>query len=70
MHTNDGFECDRCFKPARAHGMSYFNTEDCCLDCLRAEKQHPDYERARAVESDHVLRGDTNFPGVGKPSDL
>lgn len=65
-----GFVCDRCHKPARAHAMSYFNTDDCCLDCLEKERQHPDYKRAKEAEMRAVQRGDYNFPGVGRPSDL
>jgi len=50
--------------------MSYFNTDDCCLDCLEKERQHPDYKRAKEAEMRAVQRGDYNFPGVGRPSDL
>ena len=70
MDTSDGFVCERCYKPARMHSVSYFNTEDCCMDCLQKEKQHPDYARARKFEEDAVRAGNFNFPGIGKPADL
>ena len=70
MDTSGGFVCDRCYKPARMHSVSYFNTEDCCIDCLTKEKQHPDYERARSAELDAVRQGNMNYPGIGKPADL
>jgi len=70
MDTSNGFVCDRCHKPGLMHSLSFFNTEDCCMDCLRKEKAHPAYAEARRIEEEHVRRGDTNFPGVGKPADL
>ncbi len=70
MDTRDGFICDRCGKASMAHAMSYFNTDDCCLDCLRKERAHPDYAKAKAAESAAVQAGNYNFPGIGKPSDL
>lgn len=50
--------------------MSYFNTDECCFACLRKEQQHPDYEKAKQAELEAVMRGDRNFPGIGKPADL
>lgn len=63
--------CDRCgVELTGVHRMSFFNTDMCCLDCLEKEKQHPDYQRAKAEELAAVQRGDYNFPGIGKPEDL
>lgn len=62
--------CDRCSRQMNAFSMSYFNTDLCCFDCLRIEKEHPDYERARTAELRAVQSGDSAFPGVGAPPDL
>lgn len=64
--------CARCGVSLVNHvaGMSYFNTDVCCLDCLEKERQHPDYQRARQVELEEVRRGNYNFEGIGKPADL
>ena len=61
---------DRCKKKAIATQMSTFNTEICCMDCIDKEKQHPKYEEDAAAENAAVLRGNFNFPGIGKPDDL
>jgi hypothetical protein len=50
--------------------MSRFNTETICTDCETKEKAHPKYAEARRIEHEHVVRGNYNFPGIGKPSDL
>lgn len=50
--------------------MSFFNTEMICLDCNEKEELHPDYWRAKEVESKEVSKGNYNFKGIGKPKDL
>jgi hypothetical protein len=50
--------------------MSYFNTEEICLDCKVLEQAHPLYPEAVAAECAAVKAGDMNFPGIGKPDDL
>ena len=50
--------------------MSFFNTDMICPDCQDREKAHPKYEEARERECDEVLKGNYNFPGIGKPADL
>lgn len=62
--------CDRCHQEALAHTGSFFNTDLICLACEKREREHPDFERARRVESEEVMRGNFNFPGVGLPRDL
>lgn len=62
--------CDRCRKETRAYTMSMFSTDEICLDCKKAEKEHPDYERARLAEAEAVRAGNFNFPGIGVPADL
>ena len=57
--------CDRCCKETDATIMSMLNTDILCLDCHEAEQLGPRYEEARRAESEAVLQGDFNFPGVG-----
>ena len=63
---------DRCARCRRqpATILSMFNLEEICSDCKGREEQHPRYEEARRGEWEAVQRGDLNFPGIGKPSDL
>ena len=63
-------KCARCGGEAGPFTMSRFNTEMCCFDCIDIEKRHPKYEEAEAAEQAAVVRGDYNFPGIGKPEDL
>ncbi len=62
--------CDRCHKPSNITTMSRFNTDTICITCQDKEKQHPDYNRAVEVEMSEVRKGNYNFKGIGKPSDL
>ena len=62
--------CHRCGNETLATIMSTFNTESICMPCCLKERQHPDYERACQAERAAVMRGDYNFPGIGKPADL
>lgn len=48
---------------------SYFNTDRCCMDCLKVERQHPQYAQARKIEEAEIRAGNLNFPGVGLPKD-
>jgi hypothetical protein len=50
--------------------MSYFNTEDLCMECAEKERDHPKYEQAKRVEGEAVAGGDLNYGGIGKPADL
>ncbi len=59
-------KCDRCCKETDATIMSIFNTDILCLDCQEAEQHDPRYEEARRAEGEAVLRGDFNFPGIGR----
>ncbi len=65
---NDG--CDRCSRSTNVITCSYFNTEMICMKCKEKEKAHSKYEEAVKVEREHVLKGNMNFPGIGKPNDL
>lgn len=59
--------CERCTQPASVHSVSWFNTQDICLDCQNEEEAHPDIAYAKDQENKAVLGGDNNFPGVGWP---
>jgi hypothetical protein len=63
-------KCDRCGASAQVTIMSKFNTDILCMSCKQREREHPRYEEADAAEVAAVRRGDYNFPGIGKPSDL
>ncbi len=63
-------KCDRCHKETTIHSMSFFNTDMICPDCEEKERQHPQYAEAKRIETEHCQRGDYNFKGIGKPSDL
>lgn len=62
--------CERCGEESLSFTTSMFNTERICLGCAATERAHPAYEDARRIESEAVLAGDFNFPGVGLPDDL
>lgn len=61
--------CDRCHKETKITTGSFFNTEMICLDCENIEKHHPDYEEAKRIEHEEVVKGNYNFQGVGLPKD-
>lgn len=62
-------KCDRCHKETNTFTGSYFNTEMICLECDSLERRHPDYERAKEVERQEVLKCNYNYEGIGLPSD-
>ena len=64
------WKCDRCGATNTSLTMSFFNTDMICPCCEEKEHNHPDYERAKEIERAHVIAGDYNFIGVGKPADL
>ena len=50
-----------------AHSMSFFNTEEICLQCKRDERQAPGFAGARAADDAAIKRGNYTFPGLGLP---
>jgi hypothetical protein len=66
----DNGQCDRCGKATRVHIMSFFNTDDLCIECVKKEREHPMYATAQEVEREAVANGDYNYGGIGKPPDL
>ena len=62
--------CDRCSTDVDVTTMSYFNEEIICMDCDEKERKHPKFKEALEADQEAVRKGDFNFPGIGKPSDL
>lgn len=62
--------CDRCRAEVTATIMSRFNTQVICFECEVTEQKHPQYEAACKAEEAACRRGEYNFRGIGKPSDL
>jgi hypothetical protein len=62
--------CDRCGKQTNTMSMSWLNTEECCMDCLEAEKEEPDYILAKQKEAEEVKRGNLNYGGWRNESNL
>lgn len=58
-------KCARCGVDLLAWSMSYFNTDEICLDCVQDERKLPSYEVARQHEVAQVKAGNWNFNGVG-----
>ena len=69
MSLSNGL-CDRCGKRVKALRMSMFCTEMCCQACLTKESRHPDYKKAVKAEREECEKGNYNFQGIGRPSDL
>jgi len=62
--------CDRCGGSLeKGRQMSRFNQDCLCMDCIKKEKQHPDYEKAAAAELAAVKGGNRDFAGVGWPGE-
>ena len=62
--------CARCGKEVTASLVSRFNIDVICLDCSDKERSHPRYAEAVTAEEEAIRRGNLNFRGIGKPSDL
>ena len=63
-------DCDRCKKKRAEFKGSMFNTDMLCMECLEIEQKHPDYEKAKQIEHEEVVKGNYNFEGIGLPIDL
>lgn len=50
--------------------MSYFNTDEICLECADRERAHPQFQQARDAELEACKNGDYNYRGIGLPVDL
>ena len=62
--------CERCGDKSSPLSGSYFNNDMCCAKCITLEKNHKDYEEARRVEREEILKGNLAFEGSGLPEDL
>lgn len=63
-------KCDRCNEKTNTIKMSFFNTELCCMKCIRKEKKHELYTKAVEEEIKQCKKGNYNFKGIGLPKDL
>jgi len=63
-------KCDRCNEKSIVFGMSFFNTDMICEDCIAEEKSHSMYKKAREEELKEVKKGNLNFKGIGLPKEL
>ena len=63
-------KCDRCGKETDLFTMSFFNTQQICMECDHTEQQHPKYQEAVAADTAAIKRKDYNFKGIGLPADL
>jgi len=57
--------CARCHQETNCHTMSMFNRDEICMDCKRAERLRPDYQRAVEADEAAIRDGNYNFPGIG-----
>lgn len=62
-------KCERCRKLDKVTTGSYFDTAIICMNCETLEQKHPEYAKAKQVESEEVRRGNYNYRGIGLPSD-
>ena len=53
--------CHRCGKESYASGMSFLNTQMCCMDCLDKEESHPQYKEVKEEEVRQVRAGNHNY---------
>ena len=60
-------KCERCNKEVNTFTMSFFNEDILCVECNEIEKKHPNYEKAKKVEHEEVLKGNYNYEGIGLP---
>lgn len=61
-------KCDRCGKESQVFKMSFFNTQECCANCLLIEQLHDEYANAKSKEREECLNGNYDYEGVGLPS--
>ena len=63
--------CQRCGNQhPKSLKMSFFNEDMICPECEEKERNHPDYQKAKEIERQEVLKGNYNYGGIGKPADL
>ena len=70
LTEDEPMTCDRCKQVTISYTMSIFNTDQICPPCEEKEQAHPQFQLAKDAENAAVVRGDLNFPGIGKPEDL
>ena len=48
--------------------MSRFDTSCLCMRFAKAERHHPDYQKAVEAELAEIRKGNYNFMGIGYPT--
>lgn len=56
--------CDRCSNDLTTRMMSKMNQDILCMDCIKAEKSHPEFKRADIAELEQVKSGNYNYEGL------
>lgn len=67
---NIPINCERCGKESSSMIVSMFSEEWICMACKESERKHPDYKSANNADIEEIKKGNFNYKGVGKPSDL
>lgn len=62
--------CSRCGGPLKVRSMSRMNEDVLCLNCMDAEKAHPNYQEAVEAELEQVKAGNYNYPGLFAGRDI
>lgn len=57
--------CDRCDNETKRYTTSMFNTQEICMDCKKAERKLPHYDKAVEADRWAVMNGNWNFEGIG-----
>lgn len=45
--------------------MSYFNTQEICMECSGKERESPRFKEAREADEAAIRSGNYNFKGIG-----
>jgi len=62
-------KCTRCGGTISSGAISTFTAETICTNCVKIERQHPDYKAARAAIDAAAAAGNYFFSGVGWPGE-
>jgi len=57
--------CRRCGKETNVTIMSYFNTQEICMECSDKERESPRFKEAREADEAAIRAGNYNFKGIG-----
>lgn len=57
--------CQRCDKETDIYIMSWFNTQEICMQCSEKEQKRIDINKAKQADIDACKQGNFNFKGIG-----